>query len=198
LLQEIYTKKKIMLRITDIENGRKPENKETYMLFCERYVPCVVGKIKFRTKCYEDNFSDYCSVSDEAMAFLVYANNYDGWVAKATTVASDEDKKPRQKYFDSGKGRGHTYNQDGRRYYNKIYDMIKNDRKEYGVAFDIAFLVHMSRTIASEGKDIRKGKRKRISMREPLVKCHVDDDDDNPVRARIRLDYEEVRNRQDV
>jgi hypothetical protein len=41
-----------------------------------------MGKIKFRVNCYSKNLSEFCSVSDEAMAILIYDNNYNQWFYK--------------------------------------------------------------------------------------------------------------------
>ena len=71
------------MKIADIENGRNNLDSSIYTLFCEKYVPCVMGKIKFKTHCYAKMLKDYCTVSDEAMAMLVYSNNFDQWLHKS-------------------------------------------------------------------------------------------------------------------
>jgi hypothetical protein len=164
--------------------GRKAG--DLYKMFIERYIPCVIGKIKFRMNCYANSLSEYCSVSDEAMAFLVYYNNYDVWVYKL--LGDENATMPSQRFFESTKGRGHTYNQDGRKYYNRIFEMIKNDRKERGKQFDQEFLKYMNDTLANV-RDNRKGKRKRLVNAEPLVKCFVEDDEENEVPMSIRLQF---------
>ena len=59
----------ITLKLKDIEFGRK--NPNIYKVFCEKFIPCVMGKIRFRVNCYSKKLSDYCTVSDETMAVLV-------------------------------------------------------------------------------------------------------------------------------
>jgi hypothetical protein len=191
LFVDFYRKENKFLSVNQIEKGRCKENYGVYMLFCEKFVPCIIGKIKFRYKCYAKNFSDFCSVSDEAMACLVYANNYDIWLHKLQqdghSVLNDSGtRKPAQRYFDTNKGRGNTYNYDGRIYFNKMYDKIVEDRKAHGEVFDEDFLQHMNETLS--GGDTKRGKRKRMSMQAPIVKCRVDDDED----LRMRLTYNPV------
>ena len=73
----------MILQISDIEKGRSNLDSSIYKVFCERYIPCVMGKIKFKTNCYAKLLKEYCTVSDEAMAILVYSNNFDQWLHKS-------------------------------------------------------------------------------------------------------------------
>ena len=62
----------------------------------------IVGVNIFKKNCYVNNFSEYISKSDEAMAFLILANNWDVWCEVAedlkvqieTTPTGIREKKP--------------------------------------------------------------------------------------------------------
>ena len=68
------------LSMKDIEKLRGDQN--VYKQFCEQFIPCIMGKMKFKINCYVKKLSEYCSVSDEAMAILIYANNIAQWIYK--------------------------------------------------------------------------------------------------------------------
>ena len=177
------------IRLSEIEKGR--ENQSFYIQFCEKFIPCILGKIKFKVNCYVKNLSDYCSVSDEAMAIPIYANNVSQWHYKMKyppptkkDVYYDEEELrkveeekrvynknvPVQKYFDENKGRGHSYGQDVCTYFNvacnKIIADILADRKKHGEQFSEGFLLHM-----------KKNKQNTTDKGHKMVRCFVDDDE---------------------
>ena len=173
-----------MLNLEDIELGRK--NPDIYKVFCEKFIPCVMGKIRFRVNCYSKKLSEYCSVSDETMAVLVYANNLNQWIYKYNNpkpnpknatpdeVLAYNRKLPAQKFFESKQGRGHTYSVDGYKFFNLMYEKIMEDRKAHGEQFDEDFICHMNETIQNEKGIKNKGKRKKINEQETMVRCYVD------------------------
>ena len=51
-----------------------------YADFFTLFVAPVVGKKKFEHQCYVQKLSEFVSVSNEALALLLYDNNYDRWL----------------------------------------------------------------------------------------------------------------------
>lgn len=185
-----------------------------------------MGKIKFKTNCYAKMLKEYCTVSDEAMAMLVYSNNFDQWLYKSRILyknkkqkekendknSTDEDedtntdtfeidynindsnfeKEPPQKYFVCKKGRGHTYSQQGYIYFNEMCSNINIDRHSNGDKFDEDFLKHMN-DIIENGKEQKKGKRKKAREVETVVRAYVEGE---PGRGAIplntRLEYANI------
>ena len=171
--------------LSEIEKGR--DNQCVYKQFCEKFISCIIGTIKFKVNCYVKNLSDYCSVSDEAMAILIYANNVGQWHYKMKyppptkkDVYSDEEELrkfeeekrayyktvPSQKYFNEKKGRGHSYGQDACTYFNVTCSKILADRKKHGEQFNEEFLFHM-----------KKNKPNKTDEGHKMVRCFVDDDE---------------------
>ena len=88
-LEEILTNKLIFFLIINIklhrlsilptleqfEAGRA--NVLAYTTFIDRFVQSVVGFNIFRKNCAVNKYSEYASVSDEAMAYLILASNWD-------------------------------------------------------------------------------------------------------------------------
>ena len=147
--------------------GKTEENINDYLLFCEHFVPCVIGKISVRNSLSQGkNYSQYCTNSDETMALLVYANNYDNWLHMAMIKAGEvtDSVKIKQRFFDAGKGKGNTYNKDGRAYYNKMNFMSFKHRDEHGTEFDKLFNNHLLKS--KSGENIIK-KRKAWMDRDP-------------------------------
>ena len=54
----------------------------------------VVGVNIFKKNCCVNNFSDYISKSDEAMAFLILANNWDVWCEVAEDLKEQSERTP--------------------------------------------------------------------------------------------------------
>ena len=94
---DLYLKGTV-LQLPDIEKGRSNINDSTiYTIFCEKYIPCVMGKIKFKGNCYSKALTKYCTVSDEAMAMLIYANNFDQWLHMSKLKKIKTYKEEREK-----------------------------------------------------------------------------------------------------
>ena len=117
------------------EVGRS--NVLTYTTFIDRFVQGVVGFNIFRKNCAVNKYSEYVSVSDEAMTYLILASNWEVWSemaewikynpkgTKEKTVAECSNK---QLYHIDGKGRGYSWSAAGKEYYNKMYDNVIKDR----------------------------------------------------------------------
>jgi hypothetical protein len=120
-------------------------NKEMFRIFMEHYVASVVGWDIFKKWCYVQEPSLFVNASDEAMAMLIYANNYEVWAEMAVRMTEGETKhkiddcNSTHRYFKDGKGRGRSWSVEGRRYYNARFDKVVEDRKLRGNDFDKYF-----------------------------------------------------------
>lgn len=182
------------LSLSQIEKLRG--DPRVYEQFCEQFIPCIMGKMKFKVNCYVKKLTDYCSVSDEAMAILIYANNIAQWIYKKTNPPPikkeffsledefkfKEEKQaynktvPVQKYFDEKKGRGHSYGRDACEYFNITCRKIQDDRQKHGEQFNESFLSYINSTIETE-KQMKKKKQKKTNEGHEMIRCFVDDDD---------------------
>jgi hypothetical protein len=55
------------------------ENSANYVDFATFFIAPVVGKKHFEACCYVQSFCEYVTKSDEALALLIYENNFDRW-----------------------------------------------------------------------------------------------------------------------
>jgi hypothetical protein len=167
--------------LEDLEQGRA--NKETYLLFCSKFLPGVTGSGAFKAGCCRMKLTEYCSKSDEAMAFLILANNWEPWKmmieAKKTPGAAVanrlEDCGVKQKYFKDTKGRGHSWSDDGKHYFNEMYDRIETDRENHGEEFDMYFLEYMKKE-SNEGKRLEKLQTKQSKPETEKIKLRNDNE----------------------
>jgi hypothetical protein len=174
----MYERKELP-ELAKFEEGRKCV--ETYKIFCLRFLPGVIGCAVFKNGCCTAKLSDYSTITDEAMTFLILANNWDPWtkmieLKKEGTkeVKKLQDCGVKQKYFEETKGRGHSWNDDGKLYYNDMYDKIAADRITNGVAFDEYFLNDMMDN-SEEGKRLSDKKNKKPSVRtKRAIECRRD------------------------
>ena len=145
----------------------------------------IVGVNIFKKNCCVNNFSDYISKSDEAMAFLILANNWDVWKEMAEDMIKNktEVKIPmekcvsKQRYHVEGTGRGYSWSSSGKEYYNQIYDRIDEDCLKNSKEFDKYFLDYM--IIMEETRAEQKQSKKRKKTVHPdseikNVRCRND------------------------
>jgi hypothetical protein len=59
------------------------DNYANYVDFATFFIAPIVGKIQFEYCCYRQSFSEYVTKSDEALALLIYQNNFDRWLSMA-------------------------------------------------------------------------------------------------------------------
>jgi hypothetical protein len=159
-----------------MEQGRK--NDAIYTVFCSRFLQGVIGSSVFKTGCCTMKLTEYCSASDEAMTFLILANNWQPWLKIAEMKKRDpkaklEDCGVKQLYFKDTKGRGHSWSNEGKMYYNEMYDRVLEDRKDNGKDFDEFFLNYMKQN-SEEGKRLEKHKKKERVEATPVIKCKRD------------------------
>jgi hypothetical protein len=143
------------------------QNSADYRIFCEKFVQGIIGTHTFRNGCFTKMFGDYSDPSDEAMAFLILANNWEVWEDIAEKPVLDDGTKrkskhsnKKQEYID-GPGRGKSYAEKGREYFNDMYDAVEADREQFGFEFDQDFLRNMQGEyddVKQKRKDFRKNK----------------------------------------
>jgi hypothetical protein len=164
----------------EMKEGRR--NAKTYRLFCEKFVHKVIGPQTYKNGCFSKRFQDYCQPGDEALTFLILANNWALWLEQAESPFLENGKKrtsaqctSKQKYFVEGKGRGHSWNNEGKEYYNTMYKLVEKDRAEYGDLFDSELLDIMQNGVENEKqRRLKKRRDKKMGEREERVVCHND------------------------
>jgi hypothetical protein len=169
--------------LEELEKGRR--NKDTYKLFCSKFLPGVTGSGTFKVGCCKMKLSEYCTKSDEAMTFLILANNWEPWKMMVESRKTQrnigatrlEDCGVKQKYFKETKGRGHSWSDEGKIYFNEMYDRIKTDRDTYGVDYDKYFLEFMKKE-SNEGKRQEKLQTKIGKPETEKIKLRNDIEDD--------------------
>jgi hypothetical protein len=87
-----------------------------------------------------------------------------------------EDCGVKQKYFKETKGRGHSWSDEGKLYFNEMYDSIKADRENNGVVFDKYFLEFMKKE-SNEGKRQEKIQTKQGKPETEKIKLRNDIED---------------------
>jgi hypothetical protein len=152
-------------------------NAHNYGIFCEKFVHGIIGNQVFKNGCCTEHFSNFVTVSDEAMTLLILNNNWNVWleIAEAKTAGENKAQKDcsaKQKYFDEKKGRGYSWNDAGKLFFNEVYDMIVKDREDHAEVFDEAFLAAM---LSASGDKVTTNKRKQLPVAAKVViKCRRD------------------------
>lgn len=162
--------------LAELLQGRK--SKENYRIFCQHFVIGVVGSALFKRSYCNTVFSSFCSVSDEAMTFLILSNNWDAWIEIAEADAKGEKLRlmactKQQKYFD-GQGRSKSWSIEGRTYFNELFGAVVADRNSYGTVFDEYFLTCMQND-TEEGLRMKRDKRKpQDAPKDVIITCRND------------------------
>lgn len=168
-----------MPSIEEFEQCRE-NNYETYRFFLLNFVACVAGREQFKKNCYQKNISELISVSDEAVTMLILKNNYAVWeeigINNKNGHAGNKLKEciENQKYFLEGKGRGRSWNNEGKKYYNDMYKKLMEDRKEHGEEFDNKLLNSLLEE--KGGQRRRKNNNNKKQSDEDDIKCYADVD----------------------
>ena len=166
-----------LLTLDQYKMGRS--NYVAYRMFCEKFIPCVIGMGLYKNSCYAKPFSDYCSVSDEAITFLILENNWEAWMVIGEMERDKEIYVPlratgiTQTFFGDKKGRGHSWNSRGKKQYNSLFDTITEDRNEYGDEFDQSFLSTLQAE-CDEAIRMKHDKRKKIVPEVEVIQCRSD------------------------
>lgn len=153
-------------------------NYSFYSIFVDKFVSCVIGTNSYKNKKLLQTLQSFCSVSDEAVTFLILENNWDVW-CEIGAEQSGTEKKPmklcaaKQKFFDPKTGRGYSWNQAGKEYYNMMYDLVKEDRARYGTYFDQQLLTSFT-AMNEEGQQNKKEQRRKQIKPQTIVACKSD------------------------
>jgi hypothetical protein len=148
-------------------------NYNVYSKFMEWFVSCIVCKESFRRNASVQLLSTFISVSDEAMAMLILKNNYNLWKEIGIKIKTSGEKikidecQNKQLYFCEGKGRGRSWSNEGRTFYNTIYSRIAHDRQTNQNQFDKMFL---------DEKGTKEGSRRKReeAKMNTVVECYSD------------------------
>ena len=126
---------------------------ETYAFFCDTFLSCVVGKIRYRRLVKGNPMTEVATISDEAFAHLLLENNFDRWVDihKSRPIAHSLPGKKKRwesdvlpKYTVGGlaatggsrKYKGWT--NEGIARYNTLFAAVKADRRK-NKNFDVQY-----------------------------------------------------------
>jgi hypothetical protein len=169
-------------------------NSSCYSLFVEKFVSCVIGTNVFKTSKLYKPLQSFCTVSDEAMTFLILENNWDVWSEIGASEIRTE-RKPikscntKQKFFDPKVGRGYSWTTSGKDYYNKMFDLIKTDRLMYGKHFDEQLLASFT-TMNDEGLRNKREKRRKLAAGEKTVIVCKSDYVPKAARMNVSVNYQ--------
>jgi hypothetical protein len=148
-------------------------NQESYSIFMDLFVACMPGKDVYRRASAKQPLNNVVTVSDEAMTMLVLKNNYTLWTEMAERLEGGdrkvrlEDCTSKQLFFDERKGRGRSWSDTGKLYFNERYKAIISDRLKNGDKFDEEYLHNI------------KMRNKRVSIKDnkisnPKIECMTD------------------------
>jgi hypothetical protein len=170
ILEELYKAGKLP-SLNELEQGRK--NTKTYNLFAQYLVTGCIKSSIWKDHCKNRYFSSIVNESDEAVTFLILANNWDAW--KEQCEKSKDGKAPRvrtltakQKFMQQD-GRGYSFSMEGREYYNRMFDLIEKDREENSSIFDQQFL-NLLNELDGGGKE-NASKKKKMREKVSEVVC---------------------------
>lgn len=146
-----------------MEMGRS--NLKVFEIFAMHFVSGVIKYQTWKDCGKRQKFSHIVNESDEAMAFLILANNWDVWVNQCGknpdgSTVKVRDSISKQKYMEKDGGRGYSFNPAGRRYFNERYDFAQNDRDIHGDDFDNYLFETLTKKSNEEALNSKKNKYK--------------------------------------
>ena len=155
--------------------------------FVDRFVQGVVSQNIFRQNCGANQYSEYVSISDEAMTFLILASDWEEmaeWIVnnpKGTKVLSVAECTKKQLYLIDGKGRGYSWSAAGKEYYNTMYNNIIKDRI-MNPEFDSYF---KNAVIEQEEEKEKKKDKQKYPLHDLVDHRNIRCRNDNSVRERL-------------
>ena len=163
-----------------------------YFDFIEYFLSAVVGKTYYKEHRCEKLLSEYASVSDEALAILIFENNFETWKDMAKRNIT-KNSVVNRKYTNGGSSAGNKassrqyqgWSSVGIKRFNELFDIIKQDRESSNAEdFEEAFRVFCE----NGGVSGKKAKTQDI-LYEPMEIRHElwsddNDDDDECVAER--------------
>ena len=123
-----------MEKILVLRSGN--ESSGFYFDFIEYFVSAVVGRIKYKENRCEKLMSEYVTIGDEALAILIFENNFDTWKDMAKNNITKNSEVAR-KYTNGGSSKGDTassrryqgWSSEGIKRFNELFDLVKEDRQ---------------------------------------------------------------------
>jgi hypothetical protein len=112
---------------------------KVYGIFMDNFVSCMMGKDAYRRASARQPLGNVVTVTDEAMALLVLKNNYGLWTEMTEKMMGGETKvhlehcQTKQLFFNEQKGRGRSWSEEGKIYFNNMYKAIIIDRQKMGM-----------------------------------------------------------------
>ena len=157
----------------DIQEMR--ENEETYKIFCNKLLPCIVGKNEWNKLCWQIHVSKIATISDEAFTILLLENSWDVWKEMADRDDDEENTpyatKPRWTNHSLAAKRYQGWCKEAHKRYNELYKKVQMDR-ESNKTFEINYL----REKVNEKNNKKKRKRElaQAVIEEEKVICYDD------------------------
>lgn len=146
--------------------------------FLEKFGCCIIGKETFRKYSIKKRIGEFLSNSDEAMALLIMKNNYDVWKEMAAKIKEGDGVAPKldeceakQIYFVEGKGRGRSWSNKGKQYYNEMYQCVKEDRDRFGKEFDNGYLQKIQGDAAYDKQMKKENRKMKADFGVVTIKC---------------------------
>ena len=160
-----------MEKIFVLRAGNDNESLMCYFEFIEYFVSAVVGKIRYKENRCVKVMSEFVTTADEALAILIFENNFDTWkdMAKNTITKNSEVAR---KYTNGGSSKGDTassrryqgWSSEGINRFNELFDLVKKDRSSrHAKSFE-----EMFRQYCENGGAI--GKKKKLACK-PMYKA---------------------------
>lgn len=163
-------------------------NLDMYMDFFTLFVAPVVGKKRFEDNCCRQKLSDFVTISDEALALILFDNNYDRWldmgknndwtkslICPRYTTGGNAIQTPRrkkstnenitsEKLRDSTCAKYQGWSIEGIKKYNIFFEAVEKERNsELGKLFEDTF--------QKVSKQIREDNSKKPSKEPVFEMC---------------------------
>lgn len=106
-----------------------------YFNFIEYFISSVIGKNYYKYHKRDKLMSQYVTVSDEALAILIFENNIDTWIDMANN-GNTKKSRVNRKYTNGGASQGEIgsscryqgWSSEGIIRFNELFDLVKIDR----------------------------------------------------------------------
>ena len=125
----------------------RKDTSSLYYDFIEYFVSSVVGKNHYNACRTYKLLSEFTTVSDEALAILIYENNIDVWKDMANRKITKNSSVSR-KYTNGGSSQGQVassrkyqgWSSSGMKHFNDLYHLVEEDHKSLSaMAFEESF-----------------------------------------------------------
>ena len=141
--------------------GLRMNTGESYVEFCEHFMPCVCTDEDWKRHSKNSRISDFIEASLEAFGIVTYINGYEVWKSRYKAVGTegddvsslttaDDGTADARSFKYTGNARGSRkyagWSPDGMRIYNKVVEALSEQREkeESGRKFDDRVLAKLS------------------------------------------------------